>query len=284
MTDENQSQPNDNPININKCPAAHGKKWLVEAWGLFKLSPWAWIASVFVMFMILIILLVIPVIGLFATVVSSIFLGGLMLGCLAQKNRQPFNITYLFKGFEVETAGLMLTGLIYLGGTVICSMLAFGIASLLGFQVMEVSPQEVMSGSFDIQAYMQSLLIPLLLMLLFLLPLLMAFWFAPALIVLRKAKPVEAFKLSFRACNKNMAAFLIYGLYGLVALVLLTLFTQTFAMLLPIIALPVNLILNMALMAVIVISIFTSVEDIFGKSNAQDSEQPPEEPSDQLTL
>ena len=284
MTDENQSHPVNNPIISKRCPPSHGKKWLIDAWELFKLSPWAWIGSVFAMFMILIVLLVIPVVGLFATVASSIFLGGLMLGCLAQKKRQPFNISYLFKGFEVETANLMLAGLLYLGGTVFCSMLAFWFSSLLGFEVLEVNPQEVMSGTFDIQAYMQSLLMPLLFMLLFLLPLLMAFWFAPALIVFKKAKPIEAFKLSFKACNQNMIAFLLYGLYGFVSLVILTLFTQTFAMLLPLIAMPINLILNMALLAVIVISIFTSFEDIFGENEYDEPKQQPEEPSDQLTL
>ena len=47
-------------------------------------------------------------------------------------------------------------------------------------------------------------------------PLLMAFWFAPALIVLRGDEPVAAMTTSFRACLRNMSPFLVYGVLGLV--------------------------------------------------------------------
>ena len=39
----------------------------------------------------------------------------------------------------------------------------------------------------------------------------MAFWFAPALVVLRGAAPVAAIKQSFAGCLRNLVPFLIYG-------------------------------------------------------------------------
>jgi uncharacterized membrane protein len=44
----------------------------------------------------------------------------------------------------------------------------------------------------------------------------MANWFAPALIVLREARPLEAMLVSLRACLRNWVPFLVYGVIGIV--------------------------------------------------------------------
>jgi uncharacterized membrane protein len=59
------------------------------------------------------------------------------------------------------------------------------------------------------------LMIAALLFLAFSLPLVMAVWFAPALVVLRGAEPWAAMKLSFSGCMKNVVPFLLYGLIGI---------------------------------------------------------------------
>jgi uncharacterized membrane protein len=47
-------------------------------------------------------------------------------------------------------------------------------------------------------------------------PLLMAYWFAPALVIMHDMAPVAAMKESFRGCIRNLVAFLIYGFIMLV--------------------------------------------------------------------
>jgi uncharacterized membrane protein len=47
-------------------------------------------------------------------------------------------------------------------------------------------------------------------------PLFMAIWFAPALVVFNNMQPVQALKASFNACLKNMVPFLVYGLITMV--------------------------------------------------------------------
>ena len=42
-------------------------------------------------------------------------------------------------------------------------------------------------------------------------PLMAAYWFAPALVVFRDVAPLEAMKASFFACLKNLLPFLVYG-------------------------------------------------------------------------
>ena len=64
--------------------------------------------------------------------------------------------------------------------------------------------------------HIRNMLLVILTGLFFYVPLLMAFWFAPALTVLEEMGPVDAIKDSFSGCMKNIMAFLIYGFVGLV--------------------------------------------------------------------
>ena len=45
----------------------------------------------------------------------------------------------------------------------------------------------------------------------------MAFWFAPALVVLRGLAPIDAMKTSLGACLQNFVAFLVFGILSAVA-------------------------------------------------------------------
>ncbi|MEN6587182.1 MAG: BPSS1780 family membrane protein, partial [Sulfuricella sp.] len=53
-----------------------------------------------------------------------------------------------------------------------------------------------------------------------LLPLLMAYWFAPALVLFDGLPAKQAMKLSFAACLRNVLPFTLYGVVGLVLFVL----------------------------------------------------------------
>jgi uncharacterized membrane protein len=56
-----------------------------------------------------------------------------------------------------------------------------------------------------------TLLLALLVMLALLLPVSMALWFAPALVVFHERSAGEAMKASFVACLRNIVPFLLYG-------------------------------------------------------------------------
>jgi len=66
-----------------------------------------------------------------------------------------------------------------------------------------------------------SMILAVLVMTLFMIPLLMLFWFAPTLIVLHDdVGIIEAMKLSFLGCIRNILPFLIYGLVGFILMIL----------------------------------------------------------------
>jgi uncharacterized membrane protein len=60
-----------------------------------------------------------------------------------------------------------------------------------------------------------SILLAALIMLALALPLYMAVWFAPALVVFHSLGAIDAMKASFFGCLKNIVPFLIYGIVGL---------------------------------------------------------------------
>jgi uncharacterized membrane protein len=47
-------------------------------------------------------------------------------------------------------------------------------------------------------------------------PLLMAYWFAPALVIMHGVAPIAAMKASFGACLRNILPFLVYGIVMMV--------------------------------------------------------------------
>jgi uncharacterized membrane protein len=84
---------------------------------------------------------------------------------------------------------------------------------------------------------------------LFALPLMMAFWFAPPLVMLRNEEPVAAMKASFAACLVNIWPMFVYGLVGIVLMIVATIpFGLGWFVLCPVFA----------------TSIYASYKDIFG--------------------
>jgi len=80
-------------------------------------------------------------------------------------------------------------------------------------------------------------------------PIYMALWFAPALVVLRGLAPMAAVRESFLGCLKNMVPFLIYGIVLLVPSIFATIpFLLGWLVLLP----------------VVIASIYVAYRDIYG--------------------
>jgi len=52
------------------------------------------------------------------------------------------------------------------------------------------------------------------------LPLIMAYWFAPTLVLFHDMKAVDAMRLSFFACLRNFLPFLVYGVISAILLLL----------------------------------------------------------------
>ncbi len=200
--------------------AGSGWTWIADAFRLFAKSPLIWIVNTILFLVLMIVTAFIPFLN---NVLGPIFTGGFMLGARALDNDEPLEVNHLFAGFSNEGGKLAIVGLLYLAGIFILFVL-IAIIMLIGMFSMGIFETMVAQGGTpDPQLFLFLMAIFYLLFFALLMPLLMAYWFAPALVVFHKKDSMEAMKLSFVGCWRNMLPFLVYGIVGLVLLILASL-------------------------------------------------------------
>jgi hypothetical protein len=205
-------------MQVMQVDAKQGWLWIVQGFALFRRVPLGWIILCATLLLVAATLSLIPVAGQFIfTLLSPVFLAGLMIGCKSLEQGEGLEFSHLFAGFRSNTASLITIGGIYLVGQV----LILGVFMLVGGDVLmglllegkRVDENELKSVSGDM---LSASLVALTLSI----PLMMAAWFAPLLVVFEDMPPLEAMRLSFVACLKNIVAFQIYAVI-LVALTVL---------------------------------------------------------------
>lgn len=193
------------------CEVGDGISWISSGFALFKADPVQWIVTMIVGFIIFFVIQIIPIIGgIIGMLTTFIWIGGLMIGCQAIRDGKNFNIEYLFAGFKTRPGALVGLSALYALITIIIMGAAIG---SLYFDMMAGStdPEQMMSASFWLK---------ILIAMAVLIPVIMAVWFAPALIVLQNMTVFEAMKESFAGCLKNFLPFLLYGVVCLVLYVI----------------------------------------------------------------
>ncbi len=209
--------------------ADRGAAWWSEAWRLFTLAVGVWLLIIIVLCILNLVLALIPLIGhLAGQLLFPVFAGGLMLGCRAIDRAQPLTVGHVFAGFRTRTGPLLIVGAIYCAIVIAIALVVFGVL-LLFFGAAIVSQLWQMQDLQDPWALVSmfgtmllAIMIGLLVFLALYLPLLMAVWFAPALIVLRGVEPLDAMRLSFSGCLRNIVPFLVYGLIGVLLAIVAT--------------------------------------------------------------
>jgi uncharacterized membrane protein len=198
------------PVTV---PAGHGVNWIGTAWSEhFKLNPLAWIGAFFIFAILSVAVQLIPLLGMFvAALLSPVLTAGMMLGARAQDEGDDFTIGHLFSGFKESTGQLVLVGLFYLIGTIavfmVAGILMGGSFAMLGMMgAGDPAATEAMAQNPSV------MLLPVLVMMMLFIPLLMAYWFAPALVAIDGLSALAAMKLSFIGCIRNVLPFLLYGI------------------------------------------------------------------------
>lgn len=200
-------------IEIRQVPASNAWAWIVSGFELFKANPAMWIIILVIYLAIIIPVSLVPVIGsVLSTLLAPVFAAGMMWGCKALAHQEDLEINHLFDGFKNNTSQLIAVGGIYMmcllmiAVSVVLSLDSATIAMLRAGQ--ELSPEQA-----------NVIVMPILIAMLFIVPILMAYWYAPILVGLNNLTAIQAMKLSFVACLKNMLPFLLYGFIFMLLLV-----------------------------------------------------------------
>jgi hypothetical protein len=256
MSDVNPYRPSESPAANTASASANnfiaggrtvdagrGWEWIASGFALFKKQPGNWILVLIVLLVCWILVAVVPLIGGIANMLLlQVFMGGVMLGCRALDNGQDLEVRYVFAGFKQNTSNLVVLGLLELAAWVAALI---PVALIMGGGSFMAMMRGDMTG---IAALGLTFLLGMLVMLALSVPIYMALWFAPSLVVFHNLAPVEAMKASFVACLKNMMPFLLYSIVLLVLCMIA--------------AIPA-LLGFLVLAPVILASIYTAYRDIF---------------------
>ncbi len=237
-------------MEVRQVDAKQGWQWIVTGFLIFRQVPLTWILLCATLLLVAATLALIPMAGQFIfTLLSPVFLAGLMIGCRTLEQGGKLEIAHLLAGFRSTPAPLITIGGIYLVGQV----LILGVFMLVGGNVLmdllidgkRVDENELRNVSGDM---LSASLVALLLSI----PLMMAAWFAPLLVIFKGMPALDAMRISFFACIKNIVAFQIYG----VILIALTIIA----------AIPYGVGL-FVLIPTLFASIYASYRDIFADSD-----------------
>ena len=203
---ENNFQPTGRTVDSSR-----GIEWIKQGWQLFVKNPGVWIALTLIFGIIAILLSMIPYLGPLAmSLLGPVFMGGIMLGCKSLAEGGELRIDHLFAGFKQNTGNLIVVGGLSLVATILIQIIGYvvgGGAVVTGASMGNLSGAGMALGGMFFAALLVFVLS---------IPLFMAMWFAPALVVFRNVPPINALKASFSVCLKNIITVLVYVVITLV--------------------------------------------------------------------
>jgi hypothetical protein len=187
--------------------AAHGARWLIDGWRLFRAAPLGWLAAVFAYWLLMTLVSLVPFAGVaLAAVAVPAFSVGFMAVARAAGRGAPLELSLLFDGFRNGRNSLLILGAIYfacLAALLAATVLADDGALARWLATGERPGDDVAQSD----AFLAALLVAAALYA----PVMMMFWFAPPLAAWHSIGPVKALFFSFFACLMNWRAFLAYG-------------------------------------------------------------------------
>lgn len=234
-------------MEIHQVKAKQGLQWILSGFYLFRKAPLAWVFVCFTLMLIAISMSLMPILGKFIfTLISPVFLAGIMMGCRDMEQQgKLLDISHLFMAFKTNPVPLITIGGIYLIGQI----LIIGLVILVGgSQMTDMLLYGKRVDESELMGVMSDMLTASLLTLALSIPLMMASWFSPLLVIFHSVPPIAAMQKSFFACLKNFIPFQLYG----ITLILLTI--------LSIMPYGVGLVI---LIPTIFTSIYVSYKDIF---------------------
>jgi len=195
-------------IAITRYPAGRGGAWLREAFAMFSQARAPWLLLLLTYYIVMAVVDVIPVIGQIAVpILKPIFAVGFLAAAWGQERGQRPYFKQLFQGFTANLGALVPLGIVLLLGAtaaIFATALVDG-GALLDVLSGKTTPDEDALASGKMQAAM-------LFGVACALPVLLALWYAPALVVFHGCNAWRALGLSLRASLVNWKPLAIYGL------------------------------------------------------------------------
>ncbi|MBS1160432.1 MAG: putative transrane protein [Proteobacteria bacterium] len=254
-------------MRAQTLPAAAGWRWIATGFAIFRRNPPILAMLVLSYWFTLLFLNILPVIGALA---ASLVVPGLSVGLMqAARNLergQPAGLQTLYGGLRENSKTLLALGALYL----LCTLGILGLSALVdGGDLLHYM---LASNRLERAAVEDAdLVIPALFVALLLLPVMMAYWFAPVLAAWHRLPLGKSLFFSFIACWLNWRPFLAYGVAlllvaglipGILLGILLILFPAAQGFITTVVVVPMVLLIAPVTFA----SFYAAYRDIFGIS------------------
>lgn len=206
--------------------AGWGIGWITNAFAMFKDQFLLWVGIGVVYLIIMAVTSAIPIINFVFSIITFVFIGGIIKGADAQATGKELRFDHLFSAFSTHLLPLIVLFLLYIV-TIIIAFIPIGIIFVvvahgmggIGSADSMMAAEQIGNGS--VIAMLLSLLFAMILFFF----LFMMVWFAPALIVLHNIAPIKAMQMSVKGCLKNILPLFIFFLVGPIIALLGLVFT-----------------------------------------------------------
>jgi hypothetical protein len=192
-----------------KLAGKQGLQWVNEGFRLYRRSPWLLSAAFGLLFGGAALASLIPFIGsVVSELVSPLIVAGFMAAFRALDRNETLSWQYFLAGVQGPWRALVIVGVVQLLGM----LLIIQVMLRMGFDAQAVLTAAQKGDPVVLQNAMNQAMPAVLTGMLLLTPLIMATWFAPALILFGNARPAQALLISLRAVAKNWWAITVNGL------------------------------------------------------------------------
>ena len=187
--------------------------WLRQGWMMFLANPGVWLGSTVILLVMLMAISIVPLFGQVAAhLLAPLFGAGMVQICRHLADGQQAEVADVFAGFRHNTGPLVMVGVFFAVGIFGLAFIAFLLVS--GGVLGGVITGRIAGLSIALGGVMVAGLVVLVLSV----PIIMATWFAPALVFFHDMKPAAAMRASFDAGVKTWLAMVIFGIFLVVSL------------------------------------------------------------------
>ena len=190
-------------MQVLTLPAKRGFQWLVEGMAIFRMRPTLLIFLVLAYWLTMVVISMIPYLGqAIGFLLIPAFSVSLMNACRIIDKKEVPPPQLLFSGFHRNIQTLLILGVVY----IVSTLIALGCAAFFDggqlFRMMvfgEVPNTEASAATSRLATV-------------FLIPVVVAFWFAPVLAAWHDMSAGKSLFFSLIACMRNWRVFLVYAL------------------------------------------------------------------------
>ena len=193
-----------------KVAASEGFQWVATGFRLYRKTPLLLSAAFAMLFGVVMALGLIPMVGgALSELASPLMVAGFLAAYRALDDGNELELPNFLAGVQGPAIPLMAVGAVQLLGTLLIGKIMLG----MGFDPQAViTAAQSQKDPAEMQAILNQAMPAVLTGLVLFTPLIMATWFAPALILLGGARPATALGVSFKAVARNWAAMMMNGI------------------------------------------------------------------------